>query len=51
MAHNQLNKARGTAHVTVRIDTCERHAGCARMARDDLTRYTNINYDILFYLT
>jgi len=33
MARNTLNKVRGMAYATARVDTCERHARCVRTAR------------------
>ena len=33
--HNPLNKVDGTTDATVRIDTCDRHARCARTAHAD----------------
>jgi hypothetical protein len=32
---NPLTKVRGTVHATARIDTCERHARCARTTHAD----------------
>jgi hypothetical protein len=45
---NPLNKVRGTAHATTRVDTCERHARCARTTHADLKRATRILIILLY---